>query len=168
MKKREVPIKNYVFLSIIIVTTVFITFYLAKGYKMDNDYYENLSPLNKILNKVKVEELDNYLLDNPNIVIYIIDGNEEGSKETEEVIKKLVLEKDLKDDMIVIDATNNIKQVTTKIGKLLSKDLADYKTDLLTQINFFAVKDRIIDDVLVPKTNNKETITSFLIKNGIV
>ena len=168
MKKREIPIKNYIILAAIIISTVFITFHLANRYKAENDYYKNFSPLYNILYEIKMEELDNYLLENPNIIIYVVNGNDDNVLEMDKTIKNFVLENDLTNDIVVINATNNINQVTRKLNDILDEDLVTYKNNLLVHTNLFSVKDRIIDDILVPKTKDMEAFTSFFRKNGVI
>ena len=168
MKKREIPIKNYIILAAIIISTVFITFHLANRYKAENDYYKNFSPLYNILYEIKMEELDNYLLENPNIIIYVVNGNDDNVLEMDKTIKNFVLENDLTNDIVVINATNNINQVTRKLNDILDEDLVTYKNNLLVHTNLFSVKDRIIDDILVPKTKDTEALASFFRKNGVI
>ena len=168
MKKREIPIKNYIILAAIIISTVFITFHLANRNKTENDYYKKSSPLYNILYEIKMEELDNYLLENPNIIIYVVNGNDDNVLEMDKTIKNFVLENDLTNDIVVINATNNINQVTRKLNDILDEDLVTYKNNLLVHTNLFSVKDRIIDDILVPKTKDMEALTSFFRKNGVI
>ncbi len=167
MEKKQIPVKNYIILAIIIVSTVFITFHLAKKYNIEKDYYKEGSPLYKVLYELKIEELDNYLLENPNTVIYIVDGNYEETLVIDRVIKKIVLEKDLTNEIIVIDATNNMSIVAPKLNTILNEKLKSNK-DLLEQTNILIVKERKIVDILTPKTKNEETIINFLLKNEIM
>ena len=168
MDKREIPIKNYIILAFLILGTVFLTFKLANVYKAENAYYKNESPLHGVLYEIKPEELDNYLLDNPNIVIYVVDGNEVDGVDMDNKIKEIVLEYDLTDDLLVIDITADLKSVTPKLNDLLNKELAKYKSNLLDETNLFIIRDRVIDDILTPKTMDEEAIISFLIKNGVM
>ncbi len=170
MEKEKIPVKNYVVLAIIIITTVFITFHLAKSYNynIEKDYYREISPLYEVLYKIKIEELDNYLLENPNIIIYVVDGNNKDTLKTDETIKKIVLEKDLTNEIIVIDITHRSDVDMAKFSNLLEENLATYKTNLFEQANLFVIKERKIIDLLTPKTKDEETIVHFFLKNDVM
>ena len=83
-----------------------------------------------------MEELDNYLLENPNIIIYVVNGTDDNVWKW---IKqsKFFLENDLTNDIVVINATNNINQVTRKLNDILDEDLVTYKNNLLVTPIFF-------------------------------
>ena len=168
MEKRNVPVKNYVVLAFLILATVFLTFQLSNKYKKENAYYKNNSPLYGVLYELKLEDFDNYLLDNPNVVIYIVDGNDNDSNDMDNIIKELVLENNLTHDFVVVDVTTNLNPVKSKLNSLLHKNLNDYKRDLFIQTNLLVVKDRKVEDILVPKTKDKEIIIDFLTKNGVM
>lgn len=168
MEKREVPIKNYIILGILILVTVFLTFRLAEIYRSKTEYFKNKSLLSGILYEVKSEELDNYLLENPNVVIFIVDGNAENNQEMESVVKDIVLENALTHDVMVMDATINSKEVNSKLANLLSKDLKEYEDNLISKTNLLVIREGKIEDILAPKTGDKETIMNFLIKNGVM
>ncbi|MDD2519238.1 MAG: hypothetical protein PHI05_03815 [Bacilli bacterium] len=168
MKKKKIPIKNYVYLAVLIVVTVFTTFKLANMYKVNNDYFKNKSPLFGTIFEIKLSEFDNYLLENPNAIIYIVDGNKKDSIEMDNVIKELVIENDLSNEMKVINATHNNEEVLKDLKVLLSNDLKKYEDDLLIRSNVLVVKDGMITDILTPITMDKELIVDFLIKNGAI
>ncbi|MDD4282202.1 MAG: hypothetical protein PHX03_00200 [Bacilli bacterium] len=168
MEKKEIPIKNYIILAIVIVATVFTTFHLANRYKNEKDYYNNSSPLREVLAEVKIEELEDYFLDNPTMVVYVVNGNDQNILDMDKTIKEFVLNNDLGNDIVVINATNNIDLVTSKLSQMLNSNLKQYNKDLLTHANLLFVDDRIIEDVLVPKTMDNEILTNFFIKNGVM
>ncbi len=168
MKKREIPIKNYITLALVILGTVFLTFRLAEQYKIDKEYFKSNSSLAKIISEVKPKELENYLLENPNIVIYIVNGNDDNGEETDKIIKEIVLEYDLTDEIVVMDITSNLAEVRTELKKLLSQDLEKYKDDLLEITNLLVINEGKIEDILTPKNIVKEDIVNFLIKNGVM
>jgi len=107
-------------------------------------------------------------LENPNIVIYIVNGNDDNGEETDKIIKEIVLEYDLTDEIVVMDITSNLAEVRTELKKLLSQDLEKYKDDLLEITNLLVINEGKIEDILTPKTIVKEDIVNFLIKNGVM
>ncbi|MFA5604241.1 MAG: DUF6568 family protein [Bacilli bacterium] len=168
MKKKKIPTKNYVYLAILIVVTVFLTFKLSNMYKVNNNYYKNTSPLFGTIFEIKLSEFDNYLLENPNAIIYIVDGNKKDAVEMDKTIKELAIENDLSSEMKVINATDNNEEVLKNLKVLLSKNLKKYEADLLIRTNVLIVKDGKITDVLTPITMDKSEIVDFLIKNGAI
>ena len=62
------PIKNYIIACVIVVITVFLTLYLKKMYEVNNK-----SDLEK--NEISYSSLENYLYENPEVIIYFKNGN---------------------------------------------------------------------------------------------
>ena len=78
MEKREVPLKNYLILLMLTIGIVCLVFYLASWYNTTKEYYKNNSILSKYLPEVKSEEISSFLVDNPEIVIYVAIDNPKG------------------------------------------------------------------------------------------
>ena len=80
--------KNYIYLIILIVCTIFLTLFLSSLYKKETiqvSYaYENL-------NKITSKEFEEYLLENPDAIIYIGDKtNIKNNKIEKKIINKII------------------------------------------------------------------------------
>lgn len=97
---NKVPFKNYVFLLLIIVFTVFITLFVSTLYKdskrIVTDFY---SYSNKITNK----DFELYITENPNTIIYIYDKYNNSRKEFEENLKNKLETKYLTNNFVYMD-----------------------------------------------------------------
>lgn len=76
---KKIPLKNYIIYSIIVLVTFAISIYIVMLFNRSKEYYENNSVLADVLyeilpkNNLSVSDnLNNYLLENSNLIIYII------------------------------------------------------------------------------------------------
>ena len=77
IKERKIPLKNYIILIIIYIITFLAVFYAIFWY---NNYKVNRLTTPYIQNKINsisYEELDNYIIEYPNTIIYIGKNNDE-------------------------------------------------------------------------------------------
>ena len=113
---KKIPLKNYIIYSIIILVTFAISIYIVMLFNRSKEYYENNSVLADVLyeilpkNNLSVSDnLNNYLLENSNLIIYISSGKDKDIKEFENSFKSYIIENNLKKDIIYIDS-NDIKK----------------------------------------------------------
>ena len=114
---REVPKKNYIYLFIILLGSLLLLLYLYTWYETYNESKLNTSIMDEYLTVINYNELDNYIIENKNAVIYVsILGNEDISK-FEKKFKNLVSEHNLKNDILYLDISNeNINVATNKLN----------------------------------------------------
>lgn len=125
MKKndRVIPKKNYLYLVIMLVLVVIITFFIFEMNKKYQSRKLESSYLDGYVSEVNVSDLNNILTE-PNSEQFILitkTGSEEIYKlETE--LKKVIKSRDLRDNFIYIDYTdkeNDIKE----LNKILNSDI---------------------------------------------
>ena len=73
---KEIPKKNYFILAIIVVLTILLVFYLKSWYEATTLSNLPRTIMADSLPEVKIEEFDNFIQENPNIVIYISSSTE--------------------------------------------------------------------------------------------
>lgn len=114
---REVPRKNYIYLFLILLGSLLLLLYIYIWYDAYNENRLNTSIMDKYLTVINYNELDNYIIENKNAVIYVsILGNEDISK-FEKKFKNLVSEHNLKNDILYLDISNeNINIATNKLN----------------------------------------------------
>ena len=106
LPKRKVPTKNYIYLSLIIIITFAITYYLylwLVAYKQ----IEYKSILENYLQVINYEDVNNYVVENSNSLIYITSKNSNYS-EFEQDFSYLIKEYNLYNDILYLDISNNI------------------------------------------------------------
>lgn len=114
---REVPTKNYVYLFLILLGSILFIIYLYTWYETYNENKLNTSIMDKYLTVINYNELDNYIIENKDAVIYVsILGNEDINN-FEKKFKHLVTENNLKNDILYLDISNeNIEKATQKLN----------------------------------------------------
>ena len=115
-KIRKVPTKNYIYLFIIIIASIALMLYILEWYKTYNESKLNTGILNNYLQVINYNELDDYIVENKNAVIYVtILGNEEIRK-FENNFKNTIMDNNLRDKMLYLDITNeNQSNVKNKL-----------------------------------------------------
>ena len=115
-KLRDVPLKNYIYLSLILLGSVLILVYIYTWYETYNQSKLNTSIMNEYLTVINYNELDTYIIENKDAIIYVsILGNEDINN-FEKKFKNVVRENNLKNDILYLDITNeDINAVTKKL-----------------------------------------------------
>ena len=121
-EKRVIPNKNYIIVGVIFVITIGLMFFLKNWYISYQDYKNTIPVLSGVISEVKYAEFDNYLSDNPSVVIYMGDTKDNDCREIELEIKKLIENKHIKDRIIYFNITD------VKNKNLLLKELNDKYT----------------------------------------
>lgn len=113
---REVPKKNYLYLFLILLGSFLFLIYLYKWYETYNETKLNTSIMSDYLTVINYNELDNYIIENKDAVIYVsILGNEDITK-FEKKFKNIISEYNLKNDILYLDISNeNINSATKKL-----------------------------------------------------
>lgn len=111
---REVPRKNYIYLFLILLGSLLLLLYIYTWYDAYNENRLNTSIMDKYLTVINYNELDNYIIENKDAVIYVsILGNEDINK-FEKKFKNLVSEHNLKNDILYLDISNENISIATK------------------------------------------------------
>ena len=118
---REIPKKNYIIMLIIAVSVVLLTLISCDIY---NTKYRKTSILTSYLSEIKMKDLDTYLMEKPNSIIYI---SNKSATNTEQELK-------LKDKLIELNITDYIVYLNidkTNIKKFNKKFKSNIKIDEL-------------------------------------
>ena len=95
--EKKIPIKNYVIVVLLIILTVSLTFYLMITYNSKDS--KSLS----FVSQVKENELDSYITERQEVIIYMSSSNNKYIKEFENELKKYTEDKNLKDLYVYLD-----------------------------------------------------------------
>lgn len=110
--KRIIPVKNYVYLGIILIVSVALVYYFYLWYVA---YRENslFTPImDDCLQVINYEELDNYLLENQEAYIYVSVLGNEDIRSFEKKFKSALVEYTLCDQVLYLDVTEELSQRT--------------------------------------------------------
>ena len=105
-KERIIPKKNYLYLAIIIIVSLLIVLYALKWYNTYNESKLYTGILNEYLQVINYNELDDYIIENKDAVIYVsILGNEE-IRNFEKKFKNTIIDNNLRNNILYLDITN--------------------------------------------------------------
>lgn len=170
MKKREIPKKNYIILFIIVIAVVGLCFYLTSWYKTIDEYYKTNSIISEVLPEIETETFSSFLLDNPDIVVYISSSSDSSVKTFEKQFKKVIADNSLNSNIIYFDTDkeNNKNGLDVLVNNYMSKTLKKVKN--IVSPNLIRFKDGEIVDILYVKSSaiTKNDAIKFLERNEVI
>lgn len=108
--KREVPIKNYIKLGIILLISIFALFYLYLWYRTYEENRLNTPIMDNYLSIINYNELNDYLTENKNATIYLSKLNDNDIRSFEKEFKLIIQDNALKNKILYLDLTNELDQ----------------------------------------------------------
>lgn len=173
---RKIPTKNYIIVGIIATATIVVLGYFVFWYKNNQEYYKNNSVMSGYLSEVQedgiIDNLTNYVLDNPNGLLYISFGNDSSIKNFENDFKNLIGKYNIKSNFIYVDLNsvtdkNFIKNIQENF---FSTDLKNKNINLTKQSNIFVFENGNIVDVLYNSKQqiNLDDVKRFLEKHEVI
>ncbi len=154
---KAIPLKNYIYLFLILLGSLLFLIYIYTWYETYKENKLKTGILNNYLTIINYNELDDYIIENKNAIIYVsILGNEKTSK-FEEKFKNSIVDNNLKNTILYLDLTNeNIPSATKKL------EIDDNFPYLVVYTN-----GKITDKYNIPKTNyNIKKIIKYLNRIG--
>ena len=70
LKKKSI-VKNYIILIVLFILSFAFTLYLCKWYNVYKEYKNEIPVIRGVLSEISYDELDHYIIDNSNIMLYI-------------------------------------------------------------------------------------------------
>lgn len=162
--QKEIPTKNYMILFSIVTATILLCLYITQWYKKAEENSIEPGILAKELPQVTIEEFQNYVTENPNIILYISSSTDEKIKRFEKTIYEYIVEKNIRNYFIYIDASKVDRNALLET----IKNKGSIKEDYIP--NIYVLKDGKIENVLyesTPSLHAKEAIR-FIKKQDIV
>lgn len=148
--KRVVPVKNYIILIIVVIASILLTFFLTNVYKDRLNDNVSKTVMYDFLSQVNNDELGNYLLENPNTIIYYASSSDVSLNEFEEKFKELIIKYDLINNIVQFDIQNEKNRYTniTIYSEGVEKDtLYSEKTEInILDVEKFLKDKGIIND----------------------
>lgn len=112
MKKdelRNVPLKNYIILGVVIVITFLVLYYLYMWLVAYNETKLNKPIIDKYMSVINYNELDDYLVENPDSIIYVSVLEDQEIRNFEIEFKKSLKKHQIKYDLLYLDLTDELK-----------------------------------------------------------
>ena len=115
---KKIPTKNYIILGLIFIVSITISLYISSWYKMTEELKTAPSIFTKYSLELKLEELDTYLVENPNTIIYL---SNKSDKKIEKEVYNYIYETKLINDFIYINLKEYSESEITSLLKSISK-----------------------------------------------
>ena len=125
-EERIIPLKNYVILAITLILSIILVvyFYMWHNEFMSNRVYTPV--LDDYLSVVNYNELDDYLVENKNVALYISVLDNDQTRNFEKKFKNVINEYLLNDNLLYMDLSkekNDINLYNSIVNKYQLKDL---------------------------------------------
>ena len=146
--------KNYIYLLILLVATVGLTFLLSSIY---NKEVNSLSYSSEKLNKITSFEFEEYITENPETIVYISNKNDLNNNKFEKKFIKKLENLNLLENTIYMEKT----EINNKFKELLKANY-DYKLDAkILPIIIVIENGEVVQSVVIDKDSDVETIIDY-------
>ena len=166
---KTIPKKNYILLGLLAVVTILAVMYMSKWYRASENYYLENSVIKDLVGEVKELEFENYVLENPDIVVYISNDQSETTKKFEKKLRNYILDENLKSHFIYM----NGKESTRKFLLDLEKNyfMNNVQGVEITYPNLLILENGKVKDILYRTSlieRNANDVKPFLQRNGVL
>ena len=168
MQKKSIPLKNYIIVVVIVVLFVLGSLYACSWYKTIKEYNLNKSVITDTVNKIELETLESYIVDNSNFIMYLSDSSDESIKSFEKKFKRYIKNNSLNSEILYLD----IKYYD---NELIVETLLNYKSENLKNLknipfpNLLIFENGKIEDILYLRKSsiNRKDVVDFIEKGNL-
>ncbi|MGN1357979.1 MAG: DUF6568 family protein [Bacilli bacterium] len=111
---RVIPKKNYIILGIVILVSLLIIYYFYMWVSAYKDAKENVSVLDNYMNVINYNELDNYIVENPDSIIYVSVVDDIEINKFDKKLANSIKNNDFNKDVLYMNITETIKDTSIK------------------------------------------------------
>lgn len=157
MGRKQIPLKNYLILGVIIITTMLIVLYLCSWYKQYSENKIEKPVITSVLREVEYESLNEVLKERDILIMYMCTTSEKICKNFEKKFSEYIKSNNLSEEIIYLNLgyKNDENNLLNKVyNNYKSKDLVKKVYTYPTLVIFNQGK---IVDVL--SSNQKKQIT---------
>lgn len=147
-KEREIAFKNYIILALVLIITIIGVIYIFMWYSSKEKSKLELPILDDYIMPINYNELNDYIVENKDAVIYTSVLNDVNIRLFENKFKNVIIKNNLNSSILYLDLTNEIKDnnVLLKMEKKYGT-----KVDIPSVMVF---RDGVLTDVYNIKENN--------------
>lgn len=168
MKKnngREIPLKNYIILGLVILLTLGLVYYFYLWYITYEESKLNETIMDRYLEVINYNELNDYIVENRNAMIYTSVLEDNNIRKFEIKFKNVVVKNALKDKILYMDMTDIFKDKIKYTELRNSYQVNNYNITNVPCILVF--KDAKLVDIYSIKDNdyNTDNVLNYIIDN---
>ncbi|MFV0250160.1 MAG: DUF6568 family protein [Bacilli bacterium] len=128
METKKITVKNYLLLLALFVFTLLCFYFLVINYNKNKEALESGNSTMDFLLQVTTEDLKSYIYDNHDAIIYMSNSTDESLINYETRLKKLIIVKELDQDIIYFDMS--------KVDEIFYSSISDkYFTETILKQN---------------------------------
>lgn len=113
-KKKDIPKKNYFILGIILIISCILVYYINAWYSLYQYEKRGNSPITTYMEIINYNEVENYIAENSDAIIYISKSNNLKIRKFEEDNEKLFKKLELNYNILYMDAKDANKDLKIK------------------------------------------------------
>jgi len=152
-KKREIEKKGYIIYTLIVISTLLLLLIIRGCYRSYKEHQLTIPIIAEYVNEIKYEELNSYLIENSDVVLYTCTPHEEKCRDFEKKFKNIIIDYNLKDKIVYLN-------LDLTVQAKLNEDAEYYILDVLNYDNYFETYPKVAifkDSVLLEyvEINNK-------------
>lgn len=157
-KEKEIPFKNYIILAVILIFTILLVVYLFNWQSIYQKNKLQESILDKYLMVINYNELDDYLVENKEAIVYVSVLNDEKIRMFENKFKNLIIKNDLNNKVLYLNLTNESVEINKKYLSNLSEVPTLIIFDEGKVVESYSIKDNNYDIKAFERFLEKEEI----------
>ena len=168
MKKnngREIPLKNYIILGLVVLLTLGLVYYFYLWYITYEESKLNETIMDRYLEEINYNELNDYIVENRNAMIYTSVLEDNNIRKFEIKFKNIVVKNALKDKILYMDMTDIFEDKIKYTELRNSYQINNYNITNVPCILVF--KDAKLVDIYSIKDNdyNTDNVLNYIIDN---
>lgn len=113
-KKKDIPKKNYFILGIILIISCILVYYINAWYSLYQYKKRGNSPITTYMEIINYNEVENYIAENSDAIIYVSKSNNLKIRKFEEDNEKLFKKLELNYNILYMDAKDVNKDLKIK------------------------------------------------------
>lgn len=150
---RTVPFKNYIVVLSMAIGVVIVCFILSSMYKSSGQKIYTSIVADKIISEIQLDDLDNFIQENPDTIIYICDSTKKKTKAIEKKFRKIIVDNNITKYVVYLEKTDDV--------------IKKYDLGSDTPI-FIAYQNGAITEILSKSNYDNKDIESFLVRNKVI
>ncbi len=148
----KIPKKNYIVSILIIIATILSVLLIRDKYLEQKEYDSMTNERIDFMFEIKEDELESYLMENREVVIYMASSSDESIVNFELSLKDYVLKQQLGKDMVYINLNNVSNKFLDKLkDKYFSDELKNSDISLGNYPNMLIVENGVIVSAMYTK-----------------
>ena len=157
---RTIPRKNYILLGIILLITGIIVWYAGNFYVHYREQELNKPILNTYLKEIRIDEIDNYLTENPSMAIYIGHLQDEKLRDFEIKLLAKLNSYTVNDDFLYLNVTD-VNTANLKYSFMFTNEPKIVMFENGQVVKMFAIKDQYNIAKTIKFLTKYELITNY-------